>query len=179
MTKEKQLSDKIETELNKQMTREANAAQFYLSLGSWAEAQGYDGIAEFLYTHNREEREHMMKFLKYINQRGGHTRIEALDQPPADPKTLQELFEKVWNQEVNNTKKINAIVDMSIEEKDHPTFNFLQWFVKEQIEEETLASNLLDKMTVIGEDNGNRGGLYQFDKDIMKIHDARIARQEQ
>lgn len=174
----KQISDRIEKELNAQMTREANAAQFYLSLGSWAEAQGFDGIAEFLYTHNKEEREHMMKFLKYINQRDGHARIEALDKPPADPQTLQELFEKVWIQEANNSKRINAIVDITIEEKDHATFNFLQWFVKEQIEEETLASNLLDKMTVIGEDKGNRGGLYEFDKDIMKIHEAQTARQE-
>lgn len=174
----KRISDKMEKALNKQMTCEANAAQFYLSIGSWAETQGYDGIAEFLYTHNREEREHMMKFLKYINQRGGHTLIEALDKPPADPKNLHALFEMVWNQEAKNSDKINAIVDISIAEKDHATFNFLQWFVKEQIEEEALASELLDKMTVIGEDKGNRGGLYEFDKDIMKIHDAQIARED-
>lgn len=174
----KLISDKVEKALNKQMTVEANAAQFYLSLGSWAETQGYDGIAEFLYGHNREEREHMMKFLKYINQRGGHTKIEALDKPPADPKTLKELFEKVFSQEANNSKKIFALVDLAWDEKDHATFNFLQWFVKEQIEEEALASKLLDKMTVIGEDKGNRGGLYQFDKDIQKIHDAQIAREE-
>ncbi|HEX5555462.1 MAG TPA: ferritin [Chitinophagaceae bacterium] len=176
--KKNMLSEKIEKALNAQMTREANAAQFYLSLGSWADVQGYEGIADFLYNHNKEERTHMMKFLKFINQRGGHTLIESLAKPPADPKTLKELFEKVLAQEVNNSSHINTIVDLCLKEKDYPTFNFLQWFVKEQIEEEALATKLLDKMSVIGEDKGNKGGLYEFDNDIIKIHEASLARDE-
>jgi ferritin len=165
------ISTGIEKELNAQMTREANAAQFYLSSASWAEAQGYEGIATFLFQHVEEERRHMMKLLKYINQRGGHCRIEALAQPPADPGNLHELFEKVLAQEMDNSKEIHRIVDLCLQEKDHATFNFLQWFVKEQVEEEALASKLLDKMKVIGEDKGDKGGLYEFDRDIVKMHD--------
>src|SRR5690348_4193785 len=100
------LSEKIEKELNAQMTREANAAQFYLSLGSWCEVQGFEGIAAFLYGHMQEERNHMMKLVKFINQRGGHCRVTSLDQAPPDPAGLHDLFEKVLAQEVNNSKEI-------------------------------------------------------------------------
>lgn len=170
------ISEKIEKALNAQMTREANAAQFYLSLGSWAEVQGFEGISTFLYGHVKEEREHMMKLLKFINQRGGHTAVEPLAKPPADPTSLHALFESVLAQEMTNSKEINQIVDLCLKEKDYPTFNFLQWFVKEQIEEEALATKLLDKMSVIGEDKGNKGGLYDFDNDIAGLHDADLAR---
>lgn len=171
-------SKKMGEELNKQMTREANAAQFYLSLGSWAEVQGYDGIATFLYNHVNEERKHMQKIVAFINQRGGHCKITALKEPPADPKTLEELFDRVLDQEVTNSGHINNLVELAFEEKDYPTNSFLQWFVKEQIEEEALANKLVDAMSVIGEDKGNRGGLYEFDKNIESLHDASIARDE-
>lgn len=171
------IEENIEKALNAQMTREANAAQFYLSTGSWAEVQGFEGIAHFLYAHVQEEREHMMKLLKFINQRGGHARVEPLGKPPADPKSLHELFENVLTQERANSRDIHQIVDLCLKEKDYATFNFLQWFVKEQIEEEALATRLLDKMSVIGEDKGNKGGLYEFDNDIAKMHDADLARE--
>jgi ferritin len=173
----KLIPEKIEKELNRQMTREAEAAQFYLSFGSWAEAQGYDGIAEFLYHHAAEERNHMMKILVFINQRGGHCKIEPLAAPPADPKTLQELFDRVLDQEISNSAGINKLVDMALAEKEWAAFNFLQWFVKEQIEEETLAMKLVDKMKVIGEDAGNKGGLYEFNQDIRKVHEVKLAQE--
>lgn len=169
--KTKLISEKIEKALIAQMTQEANAAQFYLALGSWADANGYEGVAKFLYTHMQEEREHMKKLVDYINQRGGYTKVQALKAPDADPKNLHTLFEWVLKQEMENSKKINAIVDTCLKDKDYATFSFLQWFVKEQIEEEALASKLLDSMKLIGQDKGNKGGLYELDRDIVKFHD--------
>src|ERR1700759_2285407 len=122
----KLISDKIEKELNRQMTREGNAAQFYLAMGSWAEANGYDGVSEFLYHHANEERAHMMKLLEFVNQRGGHCKIEALDKPAEHPKSLEELFNDVLRQEVENSKEIYNIVDMALADRDWATFNFLQ-----------------------------------------------------
>ena len=168
-------SQKVEEELNKQMTREAEAAQFYLSIGSWAEVQGFNGVAAFLYNHASEERLHMMKFIEFINQRGGHCKIAALAAPPADPKTLEELFDRVIEQEISNSTSINDLVDICLQEKDHSTNNFLLWFVQEQLEEEALASKLVDQMKLIGEDAGNRGGLYEFDRNIQSLHDAQIS----
>lgn len=175
--KRKMLSDKIEKALNTQMTNEANAAQFYLSAGSWADVQGFEGIASFLYTHVEEEREHMMKLLKFINQRGGYTKVEALSKPSADPKNLLDLFEKVLAQEIKNSTDINNIVELCLKEKDYSTHNFLQWFVEEQIEEEALATRVLDKLKLIGDEKINKGGLYEFDNDIVKLHsDTELAR---
>lgn len=175
MTKAR-FSAEMESELNKQMTREAEASQLYLSLASWAEVQGYPGIARFLYHHSDEERQHMLKFIAFINQRGGHCKITALGNPPEDPTTLHELFEKVLQQEISNSNEINKIVEIGFAEKDYPTNNFLQWFVQEQLEEEALATQLLDQMKIIGDESPNRGGLYEFDRNIASLHDAQLAR---
>jgi ferritin len=168
-------SERMEQELNLQMTREAEASQLYLSFASWAEVQGYPGIAKFLFHHSDEERVHMLKFIAFINQRGGHCKISALGAPPADPQTLHELFEKIQEQEIKNSNEINKIVEIGYEDKDYPTNNFLQWFVQEQLEEEALATQLLDQLKIIGEESPNRGGLYEFDRNIASLHDARVA----
>ena len=133
------------TELNTQMTKEAWASQIYLSYGSWASAKGYGGISNFLFRHANEERNHMMKILEYILQRGAEVKIEAIPAPPKQPTSVQDCFEGVFKQEVDNTKGIYKLVKLSFDEEDWATWNFMQWFVKEQTEEETLALNLLDK----------------------------------
>lgn len=162
----KLISSKIEKALNEQVTQEADAAQFYLSLASWVDVQGFEGIAAFLYNHMQEEREHMKKLVDYINLRGRSCEVQTLKAPNIKPKNLHNLFEMVLGQEIENSANINAIVGLCLKEKDFPTFNFMQWFVAEQIEEEALATKLLDKLKIIGDD---RSGLYAFDKDITEI----------
>jgi ferritin len=143
--KTKRISNKIEKVLNDQMTREAYQAQIYLSYASWAEYNSYAGVANFLYKHAHEEREHMFKLIKYINDRGGKTKIEAIKAPHSDPKDMEDCLKKVLKHEIDNSAAIDAIVNLAHEEKDWATFNFGQWFVKEQMEEEKLVNNLLDK----------------------------------
>lgn len=164
--KNKRISDKIEKVLNDQMTREAFQAQVYLSYASWAECNSYPGVASFLYKHAHEEREHMFKFIKYINDRGGKTKIEAIDAPPANPKNMEDCLNKVLKHEIDNSACIDEIVNLAHEEKDWATFNFGQWFVKEQIEEETLVNNLLDKYSLASKEVGNNTNLYEMDKDM-------------
>src|SRR5699024_11837242 len=96
----------------------------------------------------------MKKLMDYINDRDGYCTIQALKAPSAKPKNLQSLFENILEQEKKNTESIDAIVDLCVKEKDHATYNFLQWFVAEQIEEESLARRLLDKLNIIGNDKG-------------------------
>ncbi len=144
------LSKPMQEILNRQLTKEANAAQIYLAYGAWADTQGYSGIANFLFRHSQEERNHMMKVLQYILERGGKPKITDIAVPPKDPKNLQECFEKVFKHEVDNTTAIYEIVTLAQEEKDWSSWNFAQWFVKEQIEEETLAMELLDKLKIAG-----------------------------
>lgn len=170
------LSQKMADALNTQMIREAHASQIYLSYGSWANEQGYDGISNFLFRHAQEERNHMMKFLEYILERGAKVKITAIPAPDADPVSVENCFEKVFKQEIANTTEIYKCVDLSFEEKDWATWNFLQWFVREQAEEETLAMNLLDKIKIAGGDKAKDDALYALDRDLGNTpDDATIA----
>src|SRR6201998_2665941 len=116
------LSATITDALNQQMTNEAHNAQIYLAYAAWASEKGYDGIANFLFRHVNEERNHMMKILEYILKRGAKVVVSAIPEPGPNPKTLNECFEKVFKSEVENTAWIYSIVNMSMEEKDWATW---------------------------------------------------------
>jgi ferritin len=164
--KTNRLSDGMAAALNAQMTKEAHAAQIYLSYASWLDDKGYDGMANFLFRHAQEERNHMMKFLEYILQRGAKVRVEAIPAPGEDPKNVSDCFEKFFQQEVDNTQAIYMLVKKSFDEGDWATWHFLQWFVKEQVEEETLAMNLLDKIKIAGGEKASNDALYVLDRDL-------------
>ncbi len=171
------LSKPMHDALNKQMTKEGNASQIYLSYGVWADDKGYAGIANFLFRHAHEERNHMIKIMEYILERGGKPKIEALAAPPADPKSLTDCFNKIFKHEVDNTEGIYLLVDMAMKQKDWATWNFAQWFVKEQIEEEKLAMNLIDKLKIAGGDRASDESLFTLDKALEKApDDAALAR---
>jgi ferritin len=170
------LSKTLSAVLNDQLTREAHASQIYLSYAAWASDQGFDGVANFLFRHAEEERNHMMKILEYILKRGAKVKISAIPGPDTDPANLNNCFEKVFNSEVDNTKSIYNIVKISFDEQDWATWNFMQWFVKEQIEEETLALELMSKMKLAGGENAKADALYQLDKELAsKPDEARSA----
>lgn len=160
------LKEKVENALNNQLLIEADSSQIYLSMASWAENQGLGGTAQFLYKHSDEERIHMLKLVQYINERGGKAIIPALPKPTKDFKTLNNLFQTLLNHEIMVSDKINDLVETCLKEKDYTTQNFLQWYVAEQIEEEALARNIIDKLNMIGAD---KSGLYMFDRDIESI----------
>ncbi|WP_445748373.1 ferritin [Polaribacter sp.] len=160
------LSPIIEEALNKQITVEAQSSQIYLAMASWAEVLGFEGVAQFMYAHSDEERMHMLKLVKFINERGGHAKISALEAPPTQFGSFKEMFQELFNHEVKVSASINDLVDICLTEKDYATHNFLQWYVSEQIEEEALARNILDKIKLIGDD---KGGFYLFDNDIKLL----------
>jgi len=164
------LSDTLRKALNDQMTKEAAASQIYLSYGSWADAEGYGGIANFLFRHANEERNHMMKILEYILERGARVNIEAIPAPPSNPQGMQDCFERILGHEIDNTKGIYKIVKMSLDEEDWATWNFIQWFVKEQTEEETMVLSMLDKLKIA---MGGKAGdsLYSLDRDMKDAPD--------
>jgi ferritin len=105
----------------------------------------------------------MLKLFHYINDRGGHAVVPAFAQPQKDFASIQEIFEIVHSHEVKVSNEINALVELCMQEKDYTTHNFLQWYVTEQIEEESLAREIIDKLKLIGED---KGGMYLFDRDL-------------
>jgi ferritin len=172
------LSPTLMAALNSQMTKEAHASQIYISYGAWADSEGYAGVANFLFRHAQEERNHMTKILEYVLERGGKVKVEAIPAPPPDPTSIQQCFEKVFEHEVDNTTAIYRLVKMSFEENDWATWNFMQWFVKEQTEEETLALNLLDKIKIAGGAKATGEALYTLDRDLEKEPDEAVLAEE-
>lgn len=158
------LSKKVEEALNRQVDIEANSSQFYLAMASWAENKGFEGTAQFLYAHSDEERMHMMKLIQFINERGGHAIIPALNKPNETYGSIKEVFKQLLEHEVNVTSEINQVVHICLEEKDYTTHNFMQWYVSEQIEEEALARTIMDRLNLVADD---ASGMYMFDRDIM------------
>jgi len=161
--KKHMLSKTIEKALNNQIEVEASSSQFYLAMASWAETEGFNGAARFLYRHSDEERDHMLKLIKYVNERGGKAEIPSLGKPPKKFDSLSSIFKSLLDHEVKVSEQINGVVEQCLKEKDYTTHNFMQWYVSEQIEEEALARTILDKINLIGND---KGGLYLFDRDV-------------
>lgn len=160
------LSPNILNKLNEQIKLEHFASNLYLSMSAWCKSMGLDGSARFLLTHSLEELEHMRKLFNYINETGAQAKISAIDEPESEFSDIKILFEKVMEHEVFITGKINELVDMALKEKDYSTFEFLQWYVSEQHEEEALFIDIIDKINVIGLDGR---GLYLVDKEIGKL----------
>ncbi len=154
---------RIEEALNEQIKKEASSSHFYLSMASWAETKGLNGTAKFLYQHSDEERFHMLKLVKFVNERGGKADIPSVDKPQKSFESLENIFELLLEHEMQVTESINNLVDICLQEKDYTTHNFIQWYVSEQLEEEALARTILDKLKMIGTD---KGGLYLFDRDL-------------
>ncbi len=157
------MNPRVEKALNEQVIKESSSSQFYLAMASWSENNGLNGTSKFLYTHSDEERFHMLKLIKFINERGGKAVIPGIAQPPVEFDNLERVFELLLEHELAVTASINNLVDICLQEKDYTTHNFVQWYVSEQLEEEALARSILDKLRLIG---GDKGGMYMFDRDL-------------
>jgi ferritin len=160
------LSDKIQGALNRQINDENYASHYYLSMASWCSKKGFQGSAQFLYSQAEQEREHMMKLFRYVNNAGGHALVSALKEPPSEYKSVSAIMELVLKHEQHVTKSINTLVETCLAEKDFSSFNFLQWYVAEQHEEERLFTSILDLIKITGVDGR---GLFLIDHEIGKL----------
>lgn len=161
------LSTKVEELLNAQVEKEGYSSLLYLSMASWAETKGYPGISQWLYAQADEEKNHMLEFVHYINDRGGKALISGLKKPLGSYQGIKQLFNDVMSHEQFISASINDIVGLCIEERDYTTQNWLQAFVSEQIEEEASVQAILDRLNLIGDNN-----MYMFDRDILSMRSA-------
>lgn len=157
------LKPKVEQILVDQIGKEAYSSNLYLAMASWAEASGFKGVASWMYAQAEEERQHMLKFIGYVNERGGSVVVPAIEQPPSEYNSVMDLFVKTFEHEQLVSEAINEIVGVCMDERDFSTHQWVQWFVTEQIEEEASVSGIIDKLKLIGE----KGNLYHFDSDIF------------
>jgi len=153
----------IEKALNAQMNLEFESAYIYLAMSTYFEGQGLSGIGHWMRAQASEEKEHMQRFYDYLISRDRLPVFEAVPKPSLPWKHTLQFFEASLKYEAKISKAINDIVDLSIEEKDHPTFNFLQWFVSEQVEEEASIRKILDHLKLLGQDSRS---LYFLDQEL-------------
>ncbi len=146
------ISAKMKKALNDQVALEASATNNYLAMASWCEVTGYQGGADYFYAQSDEERTHMLKIVHYLNDVGSTATIPATKAPASLYKSLEGLIKTALKNEQIVTKAIHKMVEIAQKEKDHSTYAFLEWFVNEQVQEETKFETLLQKFDLIGRD---------------------------
>jgi len=160
------LSEGIEDILNVQVRVEAHASALYLSMSSWCDDQGLDNAAGFFAKQSDEERGHMLKLFNYISNRGGRAISPEVTNIPRDFESFRGVFEQTLEQEMFVTEQFNEIADRCMKAKDYVTFNFVQWFLAEQMEEEYVVRRILELFDVIGEEGTGR---WEIDKHLAKV----------
>ena len=166
------LSAAIVEMFNEQINLEFFSSNLYLQMGAWCDQEGLGGSAAFLTGHAEEERSHMTRLWAYVGESGGLPKLGAIEEPESSFASIKELFDKVFEHECYVTSRINALVQAAFDEKDMTTFNFLQWYISEQHEEEALFRSVLDKIKVIGMEGK---GLYFIDQELSKLADQAAA----
>lgn len=160
------LSSDVETIINQQIKKEAQASAIYLGMASWCDRNGYDLSADYFFKQAEEERAHQLKFFKYILDMGGNAISPEVSHIKNEYNSFREVFEEALEQEVSITQSIKNIAAKCQKEQDYVTFEFLNWFFKEQREEEYVARRALELFDVIGEEGTGR---WEIDKHVGKI----------
>ncbi len=160
------LSKKMLQMLNDQINLEFYSSNIYLQMSSWCDNKGLPGCSKFLKLHAEEEMMHMNKLFDYVNESDGMALVGAIKEPASDFESVKAMFEEIYSHECLVTKSINEIVGQAFEEKDFFTFNFLQWFVAEQHEEEALFKGILDKFELIGDEKNK---LFFIDRELGQM----------
>ena len=160
------ISSELAKAINDQISYESSATQAYVAIGSWCERIGYGGSSTFFFEQAAEENMHVLKFVHYLNNAGAEAIIPATEKPQGSFDSLEATFRAGLKSEQTVTKLINNLVEIAEKEKDRATYSFLQWFVNEQIEEETLFETILQKFELIGRD---KLAMYQIDQSLASI----------
>ncbi|WP_151994721.1 non-heme ferritin [Buttiauxella massiliensis] len=152
--------------LNEQMNLELYSSLLYQQMSAWCSYHSFEGAAAFLRRHAQEEMEHMQRLFAYLTDTGSLPRINAVSAPDHDYSSLDNLFNATYEHEQLITRKINELAHAAMTSQDYPTFNFLQWYVSEQHEEEKLFKSVLDKLSLVGKSGE---GLYFVDKELSTL----------
>jgi len=157
------LSKKMEKALNAQVNAEMYSAYLYLSMESFFKSLNLNGFANWMRAQTQEEMMHAMKIYDFINERGGRVLLKTIEGPQTKWDSPLAVFEAVFKHEQKVTAMINDLVDLAIEEKDHATNSFLQWFVNEQVEEEASADEKVQQMKMM---ENAPGGMFMLDREL-------------
>ena len=160
------LAPEMVEKLNQQINLEFFSSNLYLQMSAWCEDQGFEGAAEFMRSHADEEMEHMKRLFTYVSETGAVPIIGTIEAPKDQYNSLGDVFRETYEHEQLVTKAINSLAHTAFTSQDYSTFNFLQWYVSEQHEEETLFKSVLDKINLVGHDGH---ALFFVDKDLAEM----------
>ena len=160
------LSKELVKALNRQVNLEFYSSNLYRQMSAWCTFKGLPGCAAFLRKQAAEELGHMERLFNYVNETGSLATLGAIDAPDTEYASVEKVFKQTYEHECEVTRRINQLVDTALRTKDYSTFNFLQWYVAEQHEEESLFKSILDKLRITGTDGR---GLFFFDREIGEL----------
>ncbi len=157
------ISKKMTAALNEHLNKELFSSYLYLSMANHADFIGLKGFAHWFHVQVEEELAHAQKTQRYILDQGEKVILDTIEKPKTEFKSPPDLFETTLKHEKNVTSRINKLVSLANKENDHATAAMLQWFVNEQVEEESTVSDVLQQLKLIGKDGG---GLFFLDKEL-------------
>lgn len=157
------LNEKMEKEFNEQINKELFSAYLYLDMKSRFSEMNLQGFVNWMDVQVQEEKAHAMGMYDYVLERGGRVELLAIDKPEVEGKTPLEIFEQVLKHEEFVTSRINDLMDVADEVRDRAALSFLDWYLKEQVEEESNVGGVLATLRLIGED---KKALLMLDKDL-------------
>jgi ferritin len=159
------LNKKIEEVLNKHLTEEMYSSYLYLSMSAYCDSISLKGFAHWMKIQSQEEYAHVEKIFDYIQEKQGKVTLAPINGPKVDWKNIIDVFEDTLEHEEKVSEMINVLATTALEEKDHATSNFLQWFVTEQVEEEAHVSEMLDQLKLV---EGKGAGLFMLDREAKQ-----------
>lgn len=160
------LTREMTEKLNDQMNLESYSAHLYLQMSAWCYDKQFSTFAKFLRDHAKEEQQHMERLFDYIIDCDQLSVLQQISAPSSSYDSLHDVFQQAYEHELKISKAINDLVDYALTNKDYSTFQFLQWYVSEQHEEEKLFKTILDKVKLVG---SNKRDLFFMDKDFDQV----------
>lgn len=157
------LTKNLQTAIVEQLNKEFHSAYLYLGMSAYCSKEGFNGASSWFLIQYQEEVAHGMKMFKYLEDQGAEIQLPEIKGVKVNFKSFLEVFKKALSHEQVMTKNLNNLSDMAMKEKDHATYNLLQWYVTEQVEEESTLNEIIDHISLVGE---NGFGLYTIDKEL-------------
>ncbi|MDD3117645.1 MAG: ferritin [Victivallales bacterium] len=157
------ISSKLEEAINDQINFEFYSSYVYLAMSAWFKDQNFNGFAHWMEIQAREELFHAMKLFHFVFDRGGKVVLTAVKAPAGEWKTPQEAFRQAFEHEQTVTSRISDLMDLALTERDHVAATLLQWFINEQIEEESSVKSIVDQLRMMG---ASQDSVFMLDREL-------------
>ncbi|CAA6810514.1 MAG: Ferritin [uncultured Sulfurovum sp.] len=149
--------------LNSQLNKEFHSAYLYLGMSAYASENGFNGCAKWFNLQYQEEISHAMKLFRYLEEQNAKIKLKDIKALNVKANSIVDVFKKAYKHEQRMTTALNELSDLAMKQKDHATYSLLQWYINEQVEEEALFNEIIDKLEMVGDDGY---GLYSIDKEL-------------